>query len=382
MNATSRIEIEKAALLQNMAFLKGLIQPQTMISSVVKGNAYGHGIEQYVPLAESVGVKHFSVFSADEAYRVKQCTSDEVTIMIMGDIMDDQLEWAIQEGIEFFVFEMERLRQALTTAQKLGKAAKVHIEVETGMNRTGFMRDEWAEVAGLLHHYPESLAFQGLCTHFAGAESIANYVRIEAQKSIYKSAVTFFKKKGLKPKFRHACCSAAAIRYPEMHFDLVRIGILQYGFWPNREIFIEYLKERVDKEDPLRRLISWKSRIMSIKKVETGEFIGYGTTFLAHRPMRIGIVPVGYCHGFSRSLSNQGRALLRGIRVSVVGMVNMNCIAIEVSDLPEASRGDEVVLIGRQDSLDISVASFGELSDLLNYELLTRLPMNIPRLVY
>ena len=381
MNATSRIEISKECLLNNMAFLQKLIHPRTTISSVVKGNAYGHGIEQYVPLAESVGVNHFSVFSADEAYRVQQCTKGNVTIMIMGDILDDQIEWAIREGIEFYAFESKRLKKALEIAKELNIPAKVHIEIETGMNRTGFMREEWGAVADLLKNNQEYLTFQGLCTHFAGAESIANYVRIEAQRKVYKAGLAFFKQHGLVPTYRHACCSAAAIRYPDMHFDLVRIGILQYGFWPNREIFIEYLKEQADKEDPLRRLISWKSRIMSVKDVEIGEFIGYGTTYLAHRPMRIALVPVGYCHGFSRSLSNQGRVLLHGVRTSVVGMVNMNCIAIDISDVHDAKRGDEVVLIGRQGALDISVASFGELSDLLNYELLTRLPQNIPRFV-
>jgi alanine racemase len=118
---------------------------------------------------------------------------------------------------------------------------------------------------------------------------------------------------------------------------------------------------------------------MNVKKVKTGEFIGYGTIYLAQKDMTIAIVPVGYSHGFSRSLSNIGRALVRGKRMPVVGIVNMNSMTLDVTDVPEVEKGDEVVMIGNQGALSISVSSFGELSELLNYELLTRLPKDIPR---
>lgn len=365
----------------NFDFFRQFISDDVIISAVVKGNAYGHGLEQYIPLAESIGVRHFSVYSADEAFRVKSCSKEGSQVMVMGDLPDESMAWAIEEGIEFFVFGEDRLKHALETAQKVGKPALMHIEIETGMHRTGFEKPDWHIVAEYLNKYPEHLVFKGVCTHFAGSESIANYVRIKKQRIVYREALRFFENQGLSPELRHACCSAAAVRYPDMHLDLVRIGIMQYGFWPSREVLIEYLKDQPLKEDPLKRLISWRSRVMSIKHIDTGEFIGYGTTYLAHRPMRIAIVPIGYAHGFSRSLSNQGRALLHGMRVQVVGMVNMNCIAIDISELPDVERGDEVVLIGKQGEFEISVASFGELSDQLNYELLTRLPTSIPRVI-
>ena len=381
MYASSILEIDREALKTNLEFFRQFVAEDVVISSVVKGNAYGHGLEQFVPLAESLGVNHFSVYSADEAFMVKECLQGDSTIMIMGDLPDESMAWAIEEGIEFFVFEEGRLKQAIATAQKVGKPALAHIEIETGMNRTGFDKHEWDVVANYLNNYPDHIVFRGICTHFAGAESIANYVRIKKQRLKYREALAYFKQRGLEAQVRHTCCSAAAVRHPDMHFDMVRMGIMQYGFWPSREVFIEHLKDQPRKEDPLKRLISWRSRVMSIKYIETGEFVGYGTTYLAHKPMRIAIVPIGYSHGFSRSLSNQGRALLHGLRVSVVGMVNMNCIAIDASELPEVKRGDEVILIGRQGDLDISVASFGELSDQLNYELLTRLPTSIPRVI-
>jgi len=227
----------------------------------------------------------------------------------------------------------------------------------------------------------ENLVFDGLCTHFAGAESIANHVRVQQQKDEFNILVKWFEEKGMVPNRKHTCCSAASIRLPSMHFDMVRIGIMQYGFWPSREVFIEYLKDKKLKEDPLKRIISWKSWVMSVKEVEMGEFIGYGTTYLAQSDMKIAIVPVGYSHGFSRSLSNQGRALIRGYRLPVTGMVNMNNMAIDITQAPNIGKGDEVTLIGNSEDLEISVSSFGELSDQLNYELLTRLPERIPRIV-
>jgi alanine racemase len=127
--------------------------------------------------------------------------------------------------------------------------------------------------------------------------------------------------------------------------------------------------------------MSWKSRVMSTKKVELGEFVGYGTTYLAQKDMKIAVIPVGYSHGFSRGLSNQGRVLIRGRRHPVVGVVNMNALAVDITDTPEIEKGDEVILIGEEGDVEISVSSFSELSEQLNYELLTRLPLNIPRVV-
>jgi alanine racemase len=381
LKPTSVIEIDANALSNNFHFLKGMFGKTVKVSSVVKGNAYGHGIEVFVPLAEQCGQDHFSVYSADEAWRVLEASKGKPDILIMGSLEHDQIEWAIENNIEFFVFEFERLYKAANIAKKMGRKALVHIEVETGMNRTGFNRKEVVEVAKVLKENLGYLEFKGLCTHFAGAESIANYARIRQQKVEYRRALKWFHKHGLMPQQRHASCSAAAARYPDMRLDMVRIGIMQYGFWPSQEVYIEFLGGKLHTFQPLRRLITWKSRVMSVKQVRTGEFIGYGTSFLASKDMQVAIIPVGYSHGFSRSLSNQGHVLIHGKRAAVVGTVNMNCLAVDATGLENVQYGDEVVLIGKQDKQEITVASFGELSSQMNYELLTRLPMDIPRKV-
>ena len=376
---TSSIEISRSALKKNLEYLRKEIGEGVRFSSVVKGNAYGHGIELYVPLAEEFGIDHFSVFSANEALRVTKVGNGQSQIMIMGMLDNEELEWAIMNGIEFFVFEMDRLEKALEISKKTGTPAKVHIEVETGMNRTGFESGELTKVLKMMKNEPFHLSMEGLCTHFAGAESIANYYRLKKQFAQYNRLKKRFAKHDLIPKSYHTACSAAAMRYPKSRLDLVRVGILQYGFFPSREVLIEHLTKKKIKDYPLSRLISWKTKVMDIKRVKTGDFIGYGTSYFANSDMIVASVPVGYGHGFSRSLSNQGRVLIRGSRAGVVGTVNMNMVLVDVSNIEGVKKGDEVVLIGRQGELELSVSSFSEFSELVNYELLTRLPADIPR---
>ena len=382
INSSSVIYLNSDALRNNLDFLRQTLPGDVRISSVVKGNAYGHGIAQFVPLAESCGINHFSVFSAEEAYAVWQASAKGSTLMIMGDIHEEDLPWAIENDIEFFVFEHSRVDKALDIARKMGRKAKIHIELETGMNRTGFDKKGLTRLLKTLSGRESDYSLEGICTHFAGAESVANYVRVKNQISVYNKLVKWLSNKGFNPTYRHAACSAAAITYPNTCFDMVRIGILQYGFWPSRETFIQYLskKELAGRQDPLQRVISWESQVMSVKDVACGEFIGYGTSFLAQHDIRVATVPVGYSLGYSRVLSNQGRALINGTRVGVIGVVNMNMMMLDVTEV-DVEPGDKVCLIGGGNGLEISVASFGELSNQLNYELLTRLPERIPRLI-
>jgi alanine racemase len=382
VKSPSTIFLSKSALQNNIDFIKSQLGGHVAISSVIKGNAYGHGVRQFVKLAEGCGIRHFSVFSADEALEVMQVRENGSEIMIMGALDNDDLEWVISNDIHFFVFELDRLTQAIVTAQRLNKKARIHLEVETGLNRTGFDQKGILKVINYLNLNEDHFVLEGVCTHFAGAESVANHYRVKKQLKTFNKLHKTLISKGLTPKIRHTACSAAAITYPKTQMDMVRIGILQYGFWPSRETFIEFLgrMKNADKNDPLKRVISWRSTIMSTKSVQIGEFIGYGTSYLAQQDMRIATVPVGYAQGYSRSLSNLGRVLVKQIRAGVIGVVNMNMLIIDISET-DAEKGDEVILIGGHNDVEISVASFGELSNQLNYELLTRLPDRIPRII-
>jgi alanine racemase len=377
---TSRIELSKSALHTNLQYIRSRLPEGTLLSAVCKGNAYGHGIEPMVQMAEAEGIRHFSVFSSAEARRVLAGTRHSSTIMIMGYIHNDELPWAIENNIQFYVFEFDRLEAAISAAKERGKKALIHLEVETGMNRTGFEEEQLPKLFEILHQNSQHLQIEGLATHYAGAESIANYLRVQQQIKKYQDLHALFCRQNLAPRLRHTACSAAAINYPETTFDMVRIGIMLYGFWPNEETYIYQLRQQDPKgQDPLKRVISWKSEIMSVKQVKMGEFIGYGTSYQAPRDMRIAIVPVGYGYGFARSLSNLGRVLIKGKRLPVIGVVNMNLAMVNINELPQVKKGEEVVLVGKQGRQEVSVASFSEMSSQLNYELLTRLPLDIPR---
>lgn len=379
MHTNSHIEISQKALQNNIDFFKKTFGKKTILSSVVKGNAYGHGIPEFCRAAFDCGVTHFSVFDADEARAVHNELGNKVEIMIMGFLNDEDIVWAIQNQISFFVFDKIRIHKTVQKAKKLAKKALIHIEIETGMNRTGFDKAELSWVAKTLNENSEFLTFAGLCTHYAGAESVANFYRIKKQITRFEEADTFFKKENLIPKIRHTACSAASMMFSETRMDLVRIGIMQYGLWSSPEIFVNFLNSKKIKKDPLQRIISWKSEVMSVKKINSGDFAGYGTSFMASEKMKIAVVPVGYSHGYNRSLSNLGRVLINEKRCMAIGTVNMNMLTVNVTDLEHIKKGDEVVLIGNQEDISISIASFSDFSNTLNYELLTRLDKGIPR---
>ncbi|MGA9638115.1 alanine racemase [Flavobacterium sp.] len=379
MHTNSIIELNKTAYQQNIDFLKKTFGKKVILSSVVKGNAYGHGIAEFVRMAFDCGVKHFSVFDVEEAKLVKAQLQNQATIMVMGLVNEEDMEWVIDNEVEFFVFDKTRLTKAIKTAKKIHTKARIHIELETGMHRTGFEKKELNPIITLLKREREHVIFKGLCTHYAGAESIANYYRVDKQIKRFEEMYQLFSTQGIPPEIKHSACSAASMMFPETRMDLVRIGIMQYGLWPSPEVFVNYLNSKKSKIDPLQRVITWKSKIMNIKTVNSGEFIGYGTIFLAERKMTIAVIPIGYSHGYSRSLSNQGRVLINGQRCIVVGSVNMNMMTIDVTDVVNIQKEDEVVLIGNQNDLSISVASFSDFSNQLNYELLTRISKTIPR---
>ncbi|MEX2369433.1 MAG: alanine racemase [Bacteroidales bacterium] len=382
---TSFIELSEKALRNNITYLRNLLPNGTRYSMVIKGNAYGHGIESVIPLAENCGVDHFSVFSVAEAMRAKKVVSKGVEIMIMGWIDKPEIEWAILNDVSFYVFTFDRLNAACKTALKLKKKARIHLELETGMHRTGFSVKEMERMFSHLKKYTRHLKIEGICTHYAGAESINNYTRIKNQINVFNARVLEAKAEGIIPRFRHTACSAALLRYPETVMDLVRVGIANYGFWPSDELrtnhFIDNEKKGIPHIDPLDRVLSWKSTVMSVNFVGAGEYISYGKTYLTNRDTVIATVPVGYGYGYTRTLSNTGHVLLHGKRVGVVGSVNMNMLVIDVTDVKRPKIGDEVVLIGSQGDMNISVSSFGDMTNSMNYELLTRLPTHIPRRV-
>jgi alanine racemase len=253
------------------------------------------------------------------------------------------------------------------------------------MNRIGLEAKEFKRAIGAVLASPE-LELDGICTHLAGAESEGNHVRVRRQLTRYRRALASAAKQGAVPRLRHTAASAAAFAYPEARFDLVRAGISQYGFWPSQETRMRYLLAHTDAPslpvgDPLVRVMRWVTRVMTVREVPPGEFVGYGRSYLTTRPQRIAVLPVGYAQGFPRVLSNLGVVLVRGQRAPVVGMVNMNLTTIDVTEVEGVEVGDEAVMIGRDGDEEITVSWFGDMTKTLNYEVLVRIPFEVPRVV-
>lgn len=380
MSETSCLSISQKALNNNFFFIKSIIGEDREFVSVVKGNAYGHDISTFVPMAFECGIKSFAVFSSSEARCVFEAGTRPDRLIIMGAIQEEDFNWVVENRIEVFVFNMERLEKLISVANSMMTRAIVHLEFDTGLHRTGFNRGQIQPLAACIKKHEGYIDIEGVCTHLAGAENISNDHRIRKQIDQFYQLGELLSEAGIRYKYAHAACSAALINYPETMLDMVRVGIMQYGFWPSQEVKMAYMAKTENRVDPLKRVMSWKSKVMDVRTVKKGEYIGYGRSYYSESEMKIAIVPVGYSNGYSRSLSNQGKAIIRGTRVSVVGLVNMNMTTFDVTNIPEIEINDEVILIGRHENIEVSVASFSDMTDMLNYELLARLPLNIPRI--
>lgn len=379
---SSYIELSQSALKLNVNFIRKKIGQHPKISAVVKANAYGHGIPQIVPMLEKCGVNHFSVASASEAEIVLNSKSNDSKVMIMGILYEEDVQWAIENGIEFYVFDFDRLELVKNIAQELNKKAVIHLEVETGTNRTGMNPTDVKKAITFLKKNKKHIRFEGVCTHLGGIESLSNQFKIKPQIKRFENVLKELKKKKFMPQYRHIACSAAALAYPETYYDMVRVGVALYGQWPSPDTYHLHLQETNKmKDNSLRQVLSWKTNVMDIKFVKEGEFIGYGTAFQAVRDMKVAVLPLGYSNGYPRALSGKGFVLVNGKKASITGLINMNLFMVDVSHIKDVEIGDEIVLLGKQANNTISVASFTNFTNLLNNEMLSRLPAAIPRKV-
>lgn len=378
---SSRLELSQSAMRNNLEFVREQVGPHPRISLVVKANAYGHGIAQAVAMARRCGIDHFSVASGYEAQEVLAAAPDGAGVMVMGILHDEDLPWVIENGVEFFVFDQSRLRKAAEVAGRTGKPAVIHVEVETGGNRTGLPSEELPDVLKFIRANRARLIFRGVCTHLAGSETLANRFRTSRQVDRFERLHDKLSRQVTRPEIFHMACSAVALSMRDCAYDLIRLGVAAYGLWPSPDIFNLHLIRTTDgrQENPLQRVLTWKTDVMHLKRVLKDEFVGYGTSYQAPKDMTIAVLPIGYSNGYPREMSNRGHVLIRGKKARVVGLVNMNVFTVDVSKIPDVQVGDEVVLVGRQRNNVITLRSFSEFAHALNTEFVCRLPASIPR---
>ena len=372
-----RIDISAAALEHNLRLFRDLLDRGTLLAAVVKANAYGHGMEQIAPLAEKTA-DWLAVHSATEARRIRKM-GIKVPLLVMGYIPEHDLH-DLDADIHVFVSTEEVLRSLGEYRRECGVSVPVHLKVDTGAKRQGFAADEVTracEVAG-----SEGLEVVGVATHFANNEDTLNHEFARHQLDLFHDVVDRTTRAlNSRPPYIHAACSAAALLFPETDFTLARVGISMYGHWPSRETELTWILDHGRDGLRLEPVLSWRTVVGQIQRVEKGETVGYGRTWTALRTTSLAVLPVGYADGYGRCLGNRSRVIIRGRFAPVVGRVCMNVSMVDVTDVPDVRVGDDVVLIGRQGGIGVTVEELAELSDTINYEFLARLSPDIPRTV-
>lgn len=368
-------EIDLDALSANFNTIRKKVKRSCEIMAVVKADAYGHGVDRAVPILLEGGATRLAVSMLDEALQLRQ-NGIEVPILVLGYTDPRRAEELLRNRITQTVFSRD-LAQALSDAAvRTGIDARVHIKVDTGMGRVGFMAgyDAIKDVAWI-RRLP-GLVVEGLFTHFATADE-DDIAYTEQQFEKFMSISREMDRIGLPIPLKHVCNSAATMRFPEMHLDMIRPGLILYGMVP---------PGCPDAWQDLVPAMTLKANIVHHKHVPTGTSISYGRHFIAERPSHIITVPIGYADGYSRNLGGKASLLLRGQRAPIIGNICMDTCMADITDLTdnvEVKTGEEVVLFGKQSYSDqhyeLSVDELANWLGTINYEVTCIIGKRVPR---
>jgi alanine racemase len=302
----------------------------------------------------------------------------ERPILLLGYVLLDRLAEAIEADLRLTVYNIETLEK-LKKVVNPEKPARIHIKIETGTNRQGILPENLPEFLNCAAQIP-GIMIEGLSTHFANIEDTLNHEYAAGQLHRFEEALRLIGDAGVHPEVIHTACTAAAILFPETHFNMLRTGIGLYGLWPSRETFLSARTAGRTVPD-LKPVLSWKTRIAQIKIVPSGSFIGYGCTFRTNRKTRLGVLPVGYADGYDRGCGNSAHVLVRGKRAPLLGRVCMNLLMVDLTDIPQSRLEDEVVLLGKDGDENISAEMMAEWAGTINYEIVTRISPFMPRVI-
>ncbi len=377
MNYLKWVEIEESAPDWNLRQLRACSESgqNFPVCAVVKANAYGHGAREIVSLLPSAA--WFAVNSLDEGFELRH-NGVERPILLLGYVLLDRLAEAIEADLRLTVYNIETLEK-LKKVVNPEKPARIHIKIETGTNRQGILPENLPEFLNCAAQIP-GIMIEGLSTHFANIEDTLNHEYAAGQLHRFEEALRLIGDAGVHPEVIHTACTAAAILFPETHFNMLRTGIGLYGLWPSRETFLSARTAGRTVPD-LKPVLSWKTRIAQIKIVPSGSFIGYGCTFRTNRKTRLGVLPVGYADGYDRGCGNSAHVLVRGKRAPLLGRVCMNLLMVDLTDIPQSRLEDEVVLLGKDGDENISAEMMAEWAGTINYEIVTRISPFMPRVI-
>jgi alanine racemase len=363
-------EIDLDAIAHNVLEIKRLIGRNVEMMGVVKADAYGHGVREVVRTLLDNGVTQLAVSMLDEAIQIRNM-GIKVPILILSYTDPSRAEEIVANDVMQTVFSTDLAMAISNAAVKLGKTAKVHVKIDTGMTRIGFRPGHDAvnsikEISGM-----PGITVEGMFTHFASAdENEREYTNMQFER--YMSVCNELLKEGIDIPVKHACNSGGIMQYPEMYLNMVRPGVILYGLYPSSEVDRSILK--------LKPAMTLKANVILVKDVEPNTCISYGRTFRTSRKSRIATIPIGYADGYTRILSNKGKVLINGEFAPIVGRICMDQCMVDVTDLShEVHVGDEVVLFGSQGNESISVDEVASQIGTINYETICVIGKRIPR---
>lgn len=362
-------EINLDAIGNNIREIRRRIKTETQLLAVVKADAYGHGSEEVAKVCLYNGADQLAVATCDEGVQIRQW-SIQVPILILGNTVEGQLETVINYELTQTVFRYETAKLMSDIAVKLNKTALVHIKIDTGMSRIGFLPtdnsiDEIEKIFAL-----PNLKVTGIFTHFATAdEKDKTFTTVQYKK--FRFVTDTLNKRGFNNFIRHCANSGAILDMPELQLDMVRAGIIIYGMYPSNEV-----------SHPINLIpaMSLKSQISYVKFLEKNVSIGYGRTYFTTHKTKVATIPIGYADGYSRAFSNKARVIVNGHYAPIIGNVCMDQMMIDVSDIPDVKDGDSVIIMGSDGKNTVSAEELADISNTINYEIVCNVGKRVPRI--
>ncbi|MDZ4064012.1 MAG: alanine racemase, partial [Coriobacteriia bacterium] len=352
----ARGEIDLGAIAHNVRGLKGLTRPGTLFMAVVKADAYGHGV---VPVARTVlasGADRLAVATVEEAVELREAGIDSL-LHILSEPPPSAADLLVDHDVVTTVTSRPFAVALGRAAASAGTEARFHLKVDTGMNRIGVRAEEAAEFAAGLKEFP-GLRHEGTFTHFATADVPGDW-DFERQLERFAIALEQMGTEGVDPGIVHSANSAATILHPETHMDMVRCGIALYGLHPSQPTY-----GRID----LRPAMSVRAQVSFVKHVGMGEGVSYGMTYRAAAPVAIATIPLGYADGLHRAASNKLEVLIKGVRCPQIGRITMDQVMIETPRDLNVTPGEDVVIVGEQGGVTLTMDDYAEQAGTINYE--------------
>ena len=357
------VEIDLGAIAHNYKEIRKHMQTGAKLCAVVKADAYGHGAVAVARVALEEGADYLAVATLSEALKLR-AAGFTTPLLILGLVEPESAREVVDGDITQTVCRMDLVEALSKEAVRQGKTVKVHLTIETGMGRIGVHPKDAAETAKKIAALP-NVELEGVFSHFALAD-IPDKTFTRNQVKLFQEACNAIEAVGIHIPIKHIAESAAILEIPDVHFDMVRAGIIQYGLWPSDE---------VTRPIELRQCMKFCARIVYVKTIQPGESVGYGRKFIAERETRIATLPVGYADGYIRAYAG-GSVEVCGKRAPIAGRVCMDQFMIDITDIPEAQMGDVCTLFGSETLPTDEVAGW---ANTINYEVVCLVSERVPR---